>query len=659
MRTLPAPLLAAQKSASTEPRVEVTAENSIAALRRLDFTLLDNTPQTIAKHDAAVAGDGSVTRVRSDNAGNIYVQRVANPGAGPWNTWTLFTPPGKGATVACVAFGARVVIVYTDGAGTGIKLRESTDYGVSYGAETAVVTAAAAVVDLSAAYKNSSGDLAIAWATAATLNIIKRTSGVFAAASQAGSTFSSLNGVAVCFGADYDIALTGVEVTTLRRTLWTIIYGDGVDAPLNTWGTLYVQQQAEADSNVAYSAPFAAYFDAFRINYVEADAFTGGTTRVYRTALHPLNTWVIGANMFSTPVPVNYTGAEGLALAADANAAGYVYESAPDSVYRAPQPQIRTALTAGILAAEIHERDGATSGFIDLDNSAGAYSGPPAPIDTGNRLDVRWGYNTASGYQSSKMADLWIAAYEYRRAGGMSVLRLHVEGGWEMLRRNRQRTQIVHAATDSYYSVLLRIMSRAGLRLSGAGVSSRADSVAPKSTIHADMSGFDAARQALAYVADRIRMTTIAGCVMLEPLAADASTYSYGAAHPLRELTLRTEPSPVSEAQAFGAGAFGEAIDFASAGHGAGTREQQRDITSATGAAAAATAAAHLRRRALDAAAGRIVVPPNCGQELFDVIDVGDPLIAPTAVKRRVAGIRWRYDARRGIYEQELHLGPV
>jgi len=139
--------------------------------------------------------------------------------------------------------------------------------------------------------------------------------------------------------------------------------------------------------------------------------------------------------------------------------------------------------------------------------------------------------------------------------------------------------------------------------------SSRATSVTPKFTVHPHTSGFEAVQQALAFLADRIRMSTIASAVMTEPLASAAGDYTYGTTHPLRDVHLRTEPPSVVEAQAFGSGAFGDAVDFATAAAGEGTREQQRDITSATGAAAAATAVAHLRRRALDAPSGRIIVP--------------------------------------------------
>jgi len=658
MRSLSSELLAAQRAASTEPQVDVVVENSIAGIRRLDFAQLDATAQTIARHGVAVAGDGSVTRVRMDGAGNVKQQRVTTPATGPWTTWSTLTA-GVGTQVACAAKGSRVAVVYSDAAGTGIKLKESTDNGATFGSEVAVTTASAAVVGLAVAYKNASGDLGIAWITASALSIIKRVSGAFGAASASGISVSSLNGAGMCYGFDWDIVLTGVEATTLRRTLWTIVHGDGTDAAAGVWGALQPQQQAESDSSVSFAAPFIIYTDCHRITCVEADAFSGGATRVYRTNVHPASTFVAGANTLRAPLPVNYAGAEGLAIAADAAGSGYVYESAPDAIYRAPQSQQLATLTADVIAVRIEERGDATRGYVELDNASGAYAGPPAPVAIGNVAGVSWGYRTASGPQSSRMADLWIAGYEYRRAGGVSTLRLHVEGGWELLRRSRQRTQIVHTGADSYLQVLLRVAARAGLRMTSAGVSTRATSVTPKFTVHPQTSGFEAMRQALAFLADRVRMGTLAGCAVLEPLASAASDYSFGAAHPLREVRLLSEPTAVSEAQSFGASAFGEAIDFARAAAGAGTREQLRDITSATGSAAAATAAAHLRQRALDAPAGSIVVPPHCGAELLDVIDFSDALISASSMKRRIAAIRWRYDRHRAAYEQELVLGAI
>jgi hypothetical protein len=386
MRTLSSELLAAQRSASAEPLVEVVVENSVGGLRRLEFTQLDSTAQTIAKHDVAVAGDGSVTRARVE-AGAVKQQRVTNPGAGPWTAWANLAT-GMGAQVACAAKGARVAIVYVDAAGTGIKMRESTDNGATYAAEQAIATAAATVADLAVAYKTSGGDLAIAWVTATGVGIIKRASGVFGAAATTTPGVSSFNGLAMTYGFDWDMAITGVEATMLKPSLWTLVYGDGNDAAANTWGTLTPQQQAEADASVTYRAPSIAYTDTYRINVVEADAFTGGATRVYRTSLHPAMSLVAGAFTLRAFTPVNYGGVEGLALAADAAGGGYVYESAPDAIYRAPQSQVSATLTANVIAAEIDERGDSTRGRIDIDNSSGAYAGPPAPIAAGNVIAV-------------------------------------------------------------------------------------------------------------------------------------------------------------------------------------------------------------------------------------------------------------------------------
>ncbi|MBI2724600.1 MAG: hypothetical protein HYX50_06005 [Chloroflexi bacterium] len=657
MRPLSAELLAAQRSASAEPRVDVSVENSVAGARRYDFAQLDATANTIARHGAAVAADGSLTRVRSDGAGAVLRQRVVNPAVGPWSTW-LTQATGKGAQVAVAAKGARVVIAYTDAAGTGIKLVESTDSGATFGAEVAVTTAAAALTGLAVACKNSSGDVGIAWTTAATLSLIKRTSGAFGAASASGISVSSLNGLALVYAADWDIALTGVEATSLRRTLWTIIFGDGGDVAANTWGALMVQQQAESDSSVSYAAPSIVYTDSYRITFVELDAFTGGATRTWRASLHPSTTFASGANAFRTPAPVAYTGAEGLALTADAGAAGYVYECAPDAVYRASRAQALLTLTDSVVAVRLYEGATATSGEIDLDNSAGAFAGPLPPIAIGNLVALAWGYRASAGYQSSRMADLWVAGVEYVREGGLSLLRLHLEGGWEVLRRNHQRTQVVHTGTETAAQVLQRILARAGLLLSGT-MSARAGALTPKFTVHPATSAFTATQQLLALLADRLRMTANAGVEMLEPLGGDATAYAWGQTHPVHQARLLIAPAAANQAQVFGAGAYGEAIDFPSAALALGAPEQQRDANAATAAAAAATAVATLRRRALEASAGRIAGPPNCGQQILDVIDFTDALVSPAAVRRRVAAIDWRYDRRRAVYEQTLTLGPV
>jgi hypothetical protein len=67
----------------------------------------------------------------------------------------------------------------------------------------------------------------------------------------------------------------------------------------------------------------------------------------------------------------------------------------------------------------------------------------------------------------------------------------------------------------------------------------------------------------------------------------------------------------------------------------------------------------YLRRAEIESFSGMIVVLVNCGQQLFDVIDITDCRIKLSNTKRRVMGIVLSYYPDRGEYEQKLLLGGV
>jgi hypothetical protein len=669
MRTLAAALTTAQQSASAEPQVDVTCENSILGIRRRDYTTLDTTVFTTGKHDVCVAGDGSVTRVRSDGAGNILTQRNTTPttGAGYAAAFTN-RGAGKGNEIACAARGANVIVAYVLADGVTIKTIESTDNGATFGAETAVVASAAAVIDLAVTYKSSGTNIGIHWARGTTIDSIRRTAGAYGAVVSSALAAASLNGIAAAYGFDYDLLITGVEVTTNKPTVWTLVFGDGSDAAPGTYGALNPQVQAESDALVTFAAPFVESADCYRLTFVEADTFTGGSTRTYRSWVHPAMTFAAGPFTIANPQPVNFAGVQGIAIASDGGGSGATYESSASHVARAPIAQVLSTLTNDILAIDIRERGASTRGTIDLDNSAGAYAAannsgtfgdPPAPIQIGNLVGVAWGYRTTSGLLSSRMADLWIRRYEYIRDGGLSVLRLHVDGGWEALARTRTRTAVVHTA-DTYLNILQRICSRAGIQLTSSAVSARAQAVTPKTTLHPYTTAREHTLALLAYVADRIIMRTIAGATITEPLPGAAAAYTFGGAHAIYHAVASVEPPPIAQARAFGAAAYGDAIDYDNAQlAGVATYEDQRDQTSATGATAAATATAHLRQRALDAHRGSITAPPNCGQQVLDVVALTDPLVSSATFKARVRAITWKYDRRKSVYQQTLELGAL
>ena len=67
----------------------------------------------------------------------------------------------------------------------------------------------------------------------------------------------------------------------------------------------------------------------------------------------------------------------------------------------------------------------------------------------------------------------------------------------------------------------------------------------------------------------------------------------------------------------------------------------------------------YLRHTEIAATSGAIRIPPNCGQQLYDVIDITDPLAGLSSVKKRVTGIILTYNPLRGEYEEQLLLGAL
>ena len=659
MRTINANLTAEQKQPSRAPYITAIIENLVQSVRRHDFATLDTTSNAVAKHDVAVSGtNGNVHRLRMD-AGAVKYQRETSPGSATWSTWTNLAT-GRGTNCAIAAVGSNLVIaVYTDAAETTIYYRESTNGGSSFNAETTLSGGlASAVTDLAVAYKaGGSGDVMVAWTNAAgNVGFNRRASGAFGGASTwTPAAQHSLNGIAVTSAFLYELMITGKEVTTQHPTVWTIEYNDGA----GTWSTLRVQFQAHKDALTEFAAPFLTYADTWRANFVERPTYTGGVTRSWRTWLATGLVYTSGPYAWRTPEPHTDTNTQGVAVAFHPGHQWY-YESAPALVQRADHTTVTDDVSNDLLAVDLSESTADAGATIDLDNSDGQYAGPPAPIAIGNHVQLAFGYYTAAaGNQASEVLSLWIAGYEYLRDGGKSVFRLHLESGWDLLRRTAERTDL-HFTGVSYLGILQRALNRAGLTMTTNGASTRSSTVNPVAfQVGSDESGYAAVRRAMLALADRMFMRADADARLTEPLTSDTSDYTIGSAHALLQLQLRDERSPVAQLRVFGAGVYRDVIDAAPTRHLLSPAVVLRDITSTTSGAADASGAAARRRLQLDERNGRAVVPPICGLELLDCIDLTDGNISGSAVLRRVMGIRWRYDKRRHVYEQELTLGPV
>ena len=76
-------------------------------------------------------------------------------------------------------------------------------------------------------------------------------------------------------------------------------------------------------------------------------------------------------------------------------------------------------------------------------------------------------------------------------------------------------------------------------------------------------------------------------------------------------------------------------------------------------AGAQARGQACLRQAEMAAADGLIKVPVNCGQQLYDVIEISDGRAGLEACRKRLLGIALDYNPGRGQYRQRLRLGAV
>jgi hypothetical protein len=105
MRILPSDLLAAQRTASAIPYVNVEIADRTGGIRRLDWQRLYSGSEADGYHAATMPGDGSLIRCRV-NSGSLYVQRVTNPGPGSnFSDWT-FVDAAANAGVALASRSA-------------------------------------------------------------------------------------------------------------------------------------------------------------------------------------------------------------------------------------------------------------------------------------------------------------------------------------------------------------------------------------------------------------------------------------------------------------------------------------------------------------------------------------------------------------------------
>ncbi len=663
MRSLTSTLLTAQKEAAHTPYVKVEAKNKIAGVVRLDWERLYTGSEDDYFHALTMLGDGSLIRVRitlPTDGRKLYRQRIANPGpSSDFSTWTYINQYNC-VVVAAASLGAEVSIFWINSSRE-IRRIKSTNYGVSWGSPELIdYSPTTAIYGLAAAYKPN-GDLAIFFADQATLYVKKHVGGSWQSKAAWDKTTGNLSGVAAVYDTDWNLFVTGKD-SAGNLKLWSLIYGDGGDVASGIWSALKEFASAPSDGNFEYCRAFMDKPDTYRCFYIEKFSGTEAYNRPFWSHSVPDASFL--ESLWHEPVPFDLSSEYGLAIAHHGD---YCWLSTPYGVWRAKLTEESIDLTADILSMRQETTGSQGRLTVELRNDDGRYASLPSPLDIGCQLEVSPGYLTSQGREASSGQTFTLETYEYISSGGKASLVLYAQDRWGEINTWRARHQFRWNKASSEMNVrqiLEFVLARVGLKLEVKSQSSVITSYYPDFIIHPDNMGDIIIKKLLSFVPDVLFIEgNKAYVVNLQ--SSDSSVYSYGQAHPILEGKYREGAWELNWVQVEGYDPVEDerivkdTFVWSQIARLYDRLNQLEDRNIDTVAKAEQRGETYLREAEIESASGAMRVPVNCGQQLYDVVDITDSRAGLSAEKKRVLGLILVYNPSRGEYEQRLSLGAV
>lgn len=258
--------------------------------------------------------------------------------------------------------------------------------------------------------------------------------------------------------------------------------------------------------------------------------------------------------------------------------------------------------------------------------------------------------------------DLYILGWEDDIAPGRAIFRLHLGSPAALLDAARVRSSRQWAAgATSIWDIADNLTGRAGLILINVSRSPQSTTLKPAFTLHPGESALDAVKRLYLKIPDRIRSWREDRAQSIYPQSTDAPLYSYGGAagHPIEALTFRRDAPATNYVQTLAGSALGEALDWDSIADVYLRTEVDQDKTLTTEAEGDDRATATLRAAQIESASGGLTARTNTVLELYDVIEITEARAGLTGATRRVVGITWLYEPKKGRYHQILELGAV
>jgi hypothetical protein len=369
-------------------------------------------------------------------------------------------------------------------------------------------------------------------------------------------------------------------------------------------------------------------------------------------------------NLWYEPVPFDLSSEYGMAIT---HYGDYGWLSTPSAVWQAKLTEESIDLTADVvsLRQEMDKNSGRLS--VKLRNDDGRYSSLPSPVDIGCQLEISPGYVTSQGSEFSTGLTFTLESFEYISSGGNSSLILYGINGSSQLSIWKARHQFRWNQTTGETSVediVAFLLSRVGINLEVKSQSALISSYYPDFTVHPGQSGDNILEKLLSFVPD-VLFVEGNKAYIVNPQSSDSSEYSYGKSHPIFEGKYNNKAwninrvmvegyDPVEEEKIFKESFSWDQINKQNDRF---YRLEDNNIGTVTGIEQRGEV--YLREAEIESISGSIKIPVNCGQQLFDVIDITDVRAGLIMEKKRVTGIVVVYNPRRGEYIQQLLLGSV
>jgi hypothetical protein len=491
------------------------------------------------------------------------------------------------------------------------------------------------------------------------------------------NALSVCSGIAVAYLNDWNLAVSGRDAGD-KRGVWSCIYGDGGSAPVNTWTALKEILLAEIDSNTDYKYPKLAYDGTIhRLTFLEVFAATETYSRPYLSFLLPGSLFL--DNLWREPYPFNLSSDYGLAIVCSSN---FAFLTTPYGVWQATLNPTPLNLTPDVLSLKQHihpvgQVEASSQGkeavppgslTLELRNDQGQY----ANFDKkGCEVLVSPGYRTTAGDESSSGPSFWVEAFEHislpRSHVPGSTLILYATDAWGLLEGWRARRQLTWAInTSTVKEILIYLLSRVGIPLTVQSQSTLITTFKPAFTVHPGESGAAALKRLLVMVPD-VLFFREATAYLKHHQTSDTTDYSYFLApgsnqHPLQEGRYWQETMNTNRVQVWGTQTPHIMVDrfnWDDLEDVYDRLHQVRDLNINTVSLAEQRANALLREAQIASKDGEASVPMNCGQELWDVIEITDPRANLQAQKYRVRSLEIQFSTAKPEYQLKVILGAL